>query len=264
MILAVLVLGLLLPRPAAADPGLEQILAGLRRAEAAREAAVREMAYTAEARVIEWRDPGRTQVKRETVSLRRVYVREPDLVHEDYLSMSIDGRPQTEKEMERELAKQRRGGRRQGGGEQFLSPFSPEAADLYDFRLLGESSLDGASAWRIGFEPKEPDQTRFRGTALVARSDYQPLYVEMAPSELPGVLEEFAMSIRFAPVGAHRFPARFLMEMRIKVSVLVTLTDRILTIEDRYSDYRLNPGLDDSLFAQEPGAVDSADNGRGK
>jgi hypothetical protein len=164
--------------------------------------------------------------------------------------------------MERELAKQRRGGRRQGSGEQFLSPFSSEAAGLYDFRFLGESSFEGLPAWRIDFVPKKSDQTRFRGTALVARSDYEPLYVEMAPSELPGVLEELSMSIRFAPVEGYSLPAHFLMEMRIKVSVLVTLADRILTIEDRYSDYRLNPGLDDSLFAQETGGMNSADRRR--
>jgi hypothetical protein len=237
----------------AAEPRLEEILTGLRRAEAARESSVREMVYIAEARVVEWEDPSRTEIRRETESLRRVYVREPDLMHNEYLSMSIDGRPLSRREMERELAKQRRGGRRDGGGS-FLSPFSPEADGLYDFRLLGKVDYEGQPAWRIGFAPREPDETRFRGTALVSRGDFQPMYVEMAPSELPGVLEEFAMSVRFEPVGGFRLPARFLMQMRVKVSVLVTLADRTLTIEDRYSDYRLNPGLDDALFDEPAGA----------
>jgi hypothetical protein len=236
--------------PTAADPSLQEILSGVRRAEVDREASVREMTYTAEAKVVEWKDASRAQVQRETVSVRRVYVREPDLVHNEYLSMSIDGRPLPPLEMERELAKQRRGGRRDAGGGQFLSPFSPEAEDLYDFRLLGGESFEGEPAWRIGFVPREPDQARFQGTAVVSRADYQPLYVELAPSRLPGILEELAMSIRFEAVQGYRLPASFSMQMRIKVSVLVTLADRTLTIEDRYSDYRLNPGLEDAIFAQ--------------
>jgi hypothetical protein len=241
--------------PTAADPSLQEILSGVRRAEVDREASVREMTYTAEAKVVEWKDASRAQVQRETVSVRRVYVREPDLVHNEYLSMSIDGRPLPPLEMERELAKQRRGGRRDAGGGQFLSPFSPEAEDLYDFRLLGGDSFEGEPAWRIGFVPREPDQSRFQGTALVGRADYQPLFVELSPSRLPGVLEEFAMSIRFASVQGYRLPAHFHMQMRIKVSVLVTLADRTITIEDRYADYRLNPGLDDAVFAEQSDAT---------
>ena len=81
-------------------------------AEAAREAAIHDMVYTAETRVIEWEDSARQQVKSETLSVRRVYVRAPDQMHNEYLSMTIDGRELNRKEMERELAKQRRGGRR--------------------------------------------------------------------------------------------------------------------------------------------------------
>jgi len=233
-----------------AEPGLEEILARMRRAEAVREAVIREMAYTAEARVVEWTDSTRTEIEQETVSLRRVYTRQPDLIHNEYLSMTVDGRPLSEAEMERELAKQRRGGGRgQGSGGGFVSPFSSEAAGLYRFTLLGETGYEGQAVWRIAFSPTEPDQSRMDGTALVSQTDYQPLLVEMTPSELPGVLKELSMRIRFAPVEGYWLPAHFVMDMRLRVSVIVTLADRTLTIEDRYSGYRLNPGLEDSLFA---------------
>ncbi|MBN1837281.1 MAG: hypothetical protein JW820_15610 [Spirochaetales bacterium] len=253
-VLVVVAWGLFAPLGAAAGPGLDEILAQVRRAEAEREAAVRETAYTAEARVLEWEDPSRSSVERETVSLRRVYTRKPDLVRNEYLSMRIDGRLLSEEEMERELAKQRRGGGGgQGGGErgggQFQSPFSPEAAEQYEFRLIGEVEFEGQPAWEIGFAPRAPDPRRMEGRALFSRDGYQPLYVEMVPSKLPGVLEELSMSMRFAPVQGYWLPERFLMNMRLRVSVIVTLADRILTIEDRYSGYSLNPGLPDSLFA---------------
>jgi hypothetical protein len=253
LLLVLIACGAFAPR-AVAEPGLDELLAGIRRAEAKRRAALREMVYTANARVVEWTDPSRTEIKQETISERRVYTREPDLMRNEYLSMAIDGRPLSEAEMRRELAKQRRGGGRgQGGGGQFVSPFSPEAAADYTFRFLGESDYEGQPAWRVAFSPVEPGEMRMEGSALVSQSDYQTLFVEMAPSELPSVLKEFAMRIRFAPVQGYWLPAHFRMEMRVKVSVIVTLADRTLTIEDLYSDYRLNPGLDDSVFAVEDG-----------
>jgi hypothetical protein len=71
----------------------------------------------------------------------------------------------------------------------------------------------------------------------------------MSPAELPRVLEEFAMNIRFASVDGFQLPAVFRMDMRVRVSFLFTLADRTLSIEDRYSDYRLNVGLDDDIFS---------------
>ena len=133
-----------------ANPTIEAVLREMQRAEAAREAAVRDMVYTAETRVIEWEDASRQTSKSETLSVRKVYMREPDQMRNEYLSMAIDGRPLSEAEMRRELAKQRRGGGRgQGGGGQFVSPFSPEAAADYTFRLLGEGDYEGQPAWRI-------------------------------------------------------------------------------------------------------------------
>jgi hypothetical protein len=253
-ILTFLAWGLLAPLAALADPKLDEILAALRRAELERRTEIRETAYIAEARVIEWKDPGRTEVKRETVSLRRVYTREPDLVHNEYLSMTVDGRLLSAAEMQRELARQRGGRQGSGGGggsDRFLSPLSPEAAELYDFRLLGPTEFEGESAWQLAFSPRKPGQSRMEGRALVSQRDYHVLYAEMVPSQLPGILEELRIGMRFAPVEGYWLPAQFRMEMRVRLSVLVTLVDRTLTIEDRYSGYRLNPGLEDSVFSAE-------------
>jgi hypothetical protein len=234
----------------AADPTVETVLREMQRAEAAREAAIRDMVYTAETRVIEWEDASRRTVKSETLSVRKVYVREPDQMRNEYLSMTIDGRRLSEKQMQRELAKQQRGGRREGNGE-FQSPFGAEAAPLYDFRLSGPQLFEGQSVWVVEFSPKQAEENLFNGSAYVTRGDYKPVYVEMAPAELPRVLEEFSMNIRFADVGGYRLPSEFSMDMRVRVSFLVTLTDRTLSIEDRYSDYRLNVGLADAVFEEE-------------
>jgi hypothetical protein len=230
------------------NPTVETIIRELQRAETAREAAIRDMVYTAETQVIEWEDASRRTVKTETLSVRKVYVREPDQLHNEYLSMTIDGRELTEKEMKRELAKQQRGGRNDGDAGDFQSPFSAEAAPLYDFKLNGEQLFEGRAVWVLDFTPKQAEKNLFSGSAYISQEDYQPVYVEMAPAVLPRVLEEFAMNIRLAPVGGYPLPSVFKMDMRVRVSFLITLSDRTLSIEDRYSGYRLNVGLDDEFF----------------
>jgi hypothetical protein len=250
---SLLTFGLLLPRAGyASDSTIETILRELQGAEAAREAAIRDMVYTAETRVIEWEDSARQEIKSETISVRRVYVRTPDQMHNEYLSMTVDGRALTRKEMERELAKQRRGGRRgsEGNGGGFQSPFSAEAAPFYDFELEGPEMFEGRAVWVVSFSPKKPEENLFTGRAYVDREDAQPVYVEMAPAVLPRVLEEFAMDIRFAPVNGYSLPSVFTMEMRVRISFLLTLADRTLSIEDRYSEYKLNVGLEEEIFSE--------------
>jgi hypothetical protein len=246
-----LALMLLFPQTGrAGNPTLEAILSEIRQADAARQEAVRDMVYTAETTVVEWEDASRESIKSETLSVRAVYAREPDQIHNEYLSMTIDGRRLSEREMGRELAKQRRGGRNQGDGD-FQSPFSPKVSDLYQFELKGQDVFDGREVWLLSFRPKEPEENLFTGTAVISQGDYQPIFVEMALAKLPGILEEIAMSIRFAPVGEYWLPSVFNMDMRVRISFLVTLADRTLSIEDRYSDYRLNVGLDAGMFENE-------------
>jgi hypothetical protein len=206
------------------------------------------MVYLAETQVVEWEDASRQAVKSEILSLRRVYSGEHGQLHNEYLSMIVDGRALDRKEMERELAKQRRGGRGEGERD-YRSPFSAEAAPLYDFQIEGQELLEGQPVWVVGFAPKQAEDDLFVGRAWISRTDYQPLYVEVAPAVLPRVLERLAMSIRFAAVDGFRLPSVFRMEMRVRVNFLVTLADRTLSIEDRYSGYRLNVGVDDEVFA---------------
>ena len=234
----------------ATNPTIETVLREIQQAEEAREAAIRDMVYTAETRVVEWEDPSRRAVKSETLSVREVYVRGPDKIRNEYLSMTIDGQKLSQKEMQRELARQQRGGRRDGNGE-FQSPFSAEAAPLYDFELEGPQLFEGQRVWVVKFTPKPAEENLFSGSAYISQADYQPVYVEMAPAVLPRVLEEFSMNIRFAEVEGYRLPSVFSMDMRIRVSFLVTLADRTLSIEDHYSEYRLNVGLEDDIFTGE-------------
>lgn len=225
---------------------LEHILSTLRRAEEEMQGSVYETVYTARATVIEWEDPSRTRAASTNESLRRVYTRRPDQVHEEYLSMTVDGRALDPEEIQRELARQRRGGRRDG---RFRSPFSPEMADQYEFTLLGSEDFEGQAAWSVGFRPRVPAADLVEGVLRVSGDGYHPLVVEMRPAKPPAVLQELTVSMRFAPVLGYWLPERFSMQMRLRVRFLVTFADRVLSIDDRYSDYRINPGIPDEVFA---------------
>lgn len=145
------------------------------------------------------------------------------------------------------LREVQRGGRRDGNGE-FQSPFSAEAAPLYNFEIKGMALFEEQAVWVVEFTPEQAEENLFSGSAYISQEDYQPVYVEMAPAVLPRVLEEFSMKIRFAAVEGYRLPSVFSMDMRVRISFLVTMADRTLSIEDYYSDYRLNVGLDDDIF----------------
>ena len=243
----VLILPILLlagsPFVPAEDARMRTILAGIQRAEAVREAAISDMAYMAETRVVEWVDEARKEIKKETHSLRKVYVLGGDQIHNEYLTMTVDGRRLSSKQMQRELAKQRRGG--EGG---FSSPYNPETAPLYNFELKGLKRYEGREVWIVAFEPKQAADDLYSGTAYVSTQDYQTQYLEISPAKLPGVLKQFAMSIRFAPVDGFWLPEVFSMDMHVRIDFLLTLSDRTLSIVDRYSQYRLNVGVDPELF----------------
>ena len=51
-----------------------------------------------------------------------------------------------------------------------------------------------------------------------------------------------------APVDGFWLPEVFSMDMHVRIDFLLTLSDRTLSIVDRYSQYRLNVGVDPELF----------------
>jgi hypothetical protein len=54
--------------------------------------------------------------------------------------------------------------------------------------------------------------------------------------------------IVFARAYGWWLPARFNMELYLKVQVIINLVEKRITVEERYSDYRLFNHLPDSLF----------------
>ncbi len=213
---------------------LEEVLETMRAQERRLDAEVHDMVYLAEATLVEWQDfPGGRQ-RRRTESVRRVTVVRPDTMRNEYLSMSIDGRPLSQAEMRRET------GRDRGRSAALKSPFREDMAGLYLFRLSGSELLEGVPVWVVEFEPRQAGEGLGRGRAYVDAAGRHAVALEFTPSRLPGVVKHLQMTLRLAPVEGYWLPSRFTMEARVKVQFLFTLAERTFSFEDRYSHYRLN------------------------
>ena len=68
------------------------------------------------------------------------------------------------------------------------------------------------------------------------------------PARLPWVVADTDMKLDFDWEQGYLLPDRFEMNMDLRIRFIVTLLDRRLRIEDRFTDYRFNSGLPDSLF----------------
>lgn len=58
-----------------------------------------------------------------------------------------------------------------------LFPFTTEEQEKYDFHLIGQDSVEGRMAYRIGFAPKNKEMYLWTGEALIDNTDFQPIRV---------------------------------------------------------------------------------------
>jgi hypothetical protein len=58
-----------------------------------------------------------------------------------------------------------------------LFPLTSEEQKEMEFRLVGEEPMDGRSAFRVAFRPKDKDEFTWAGDAWIDKQDFQPIYV---------------------------------------------------------------------------------------
>ncbi|OGS27295.1 MAG: hypothetical protein A2297_00420 [Elusimicrobia bacterium RIFOXYB2_FULL_48_7] len=217
-----------------AETSLDHILkqAGLRQEKI--EKGVVDMNFTANTAFLQKNTEGKTEKK--INSSRVVYQKQPDILIEKYSSMEIDGKALTANELDKETKKrQKRTDRRQS-----KSPFSPSMKDSYAHALSGETEFEGRSAWVVSFTPKEKKETFIEGKAYISKKDFSVLGMDFVPAVLPPVIKAMKMSMSMAPVDGYWLPAKFRMEITLKITFIFTLADKRIEIEETYSDYKLN------------------------
>jgi hypothetical protein len=183
----------------------------------------------------------------EIIALRRIYTRDRDQEHEQYIAMSKNGKDLNAREMGAEIRQWQKMGKRRGSTKM---PFDPAWQDSYTFMLEGADTLDTVRVWRIAFRGKEAADDLIDGVAYVRMDNYHILRLEAVSSKLPSVIKKMRRVYTYMDVEGYVLPATFQMELHVKVKFIITFADKHIMIEDQYSDYQVNTGLPDSLFTK--------------
>jgi hypothetical protein len=159
--------------------------------------------------------------------------------------MSIDGRTLDETQMAAEVLSWQKKGRRSASPKM---PFYPEMRGNFSYELLGTETMDGQATWKIGFAPIKPAQEYAVGTMYVSKSDHDIVRMISKPSKTSSVVKKLDMVMTFAKEQGYWLLNKFEMQAKIKVKFLITFANVNFTLEDNYSDFRLNMEIPDSLF----------------
>ena len=181
-------------------------------------------------------------LKKEVVSRKRIYARGMTRRHDEYLSMSINGRKLDKKEMEKEVEKGKR------DDMEIKLPLTPEGEGHYNFQLIGDDNLNGVDVWIIGFEAKEKKDEYVNGRGYVSKDTFGIVRLELAPAKISRLVENLSVYVDSARIQGYWMPAKFEVDVTIKLSFLYY---KRITIEEIYSQFKLNNKFDDSLFESE-------------
>lgn len=188
------------------------------------------------------------KIEREVIAERRVYMKGDSKRHEEYLYMIINGKKLDDREMEKELKDWRKNGKKQ---EETKMPLTPEGEGAYNFYLVGSERLDDVDTWIIGFEAKQKKEGYVNGKGYISKSNFNIMRAEFTPAKLPRVIKDMSMALSYSEVKGYWMPVKFEMDMKVKVSLVLDLYYKHITIEDVYSQYSFNNRLGDSIFESE-------------
>lgn len=126
-----------------------------------------------------------------------------------------------------------------------LFPLTTEAQKDLTFKLVGEQTVEGRPAYRIGFGPKDRGDLTWAGEALIDKEEFQPVSVytrlsrrlpfyvrTMLGTDLPGV----GFNVRYVRVDKDVwFPVSFGTEFRLRA---VFFINRNISVSMENKDFR--------------------------
>lgn len=183
------------------------------------------------------------EIKKEILTKKRIYTKGADKRYDEYLSMSINGKELSKKEMEKEIEDDK-----DDDEDEFKMPLTPEGEGGYDFYLIGDTEYDGVDVWILGFRAKESKKGYVNGKGYIAKGTYDIVRAEVAPAKVPRIVKDINISVTSAPLHGYWMPAKFELDLKIKLSFLYY---KRITISEAYSDYMLNRQIDESIFEKE-------------
>lgn len=172
---------------------------------------------------------------------RTVYSKGYDLQKSVYSEVIENGRVLSETEKNKVLKQSR-------GDLQTKLPFDMRYRNLYRFVYLGEENFNGIPIWKIGYEPNKKGKDFIQGFAYVLKSDTNVIQYQSTPVGLPFVLKNFNIVLDYTKVGKYWVPEKFFLQMELDVKVIFSFSHKFIQMQEIYSNYRFNTGLDDNFF----------------
>lgn len=182
-----------------------------------------------------------SKVEKEVTTERRIYAKK-EKRHEEYISMTVNGKKLNEQEMQDELKDWQKRGKAQS---ETKMPLTPEGDGAYNFRLIGSQKIKGADTWVISFEPKQKKDGYIVGKGYISKNDFKLLRIEFSPAKTSKVIDHINLALDYSDFNGYWMPAKFKMDLKIKI---VFLYSKQIIVEDSYLQYQFNGKFDDSIF----------------
>lgn len=185
-------------------------------------------------------------IKKDVVIQRRIYMKQQGKRYEEYISVIVDGRTLSKEEAEKEQKEWQKKSKLQ----EIKMPLSKEAKGDYDYKLIGSDVFNGMPVWVVQFKAKKEEYGYINGKGYLLKDKCDVVYAEFVPAKMPPVIviKNMNMSLSYSEVQGYWLPSRFEMNLEVNAKFLINMFYRKIKIDDIYTQYKLNTGLQDSLF----------------
>lgn len=184
------------------------------------------------------------EIKKDIIIQRRVYMKKPGKRHDEYLSMTVNGKQLSKEEMEKEIESWKKRSKAQ----ESKMPLTPEGKDAYNFKLIGEKVINSIQVWIVEFIAKQKDDGYVNGKLYISKNDYNIIRTEFSPVKLPSIIKGLDLVLTYSEVQGYWLPVKFEMDMKINVKFVLNMYYKHIKIEDVYFQHKFNSQLEDSLF----------------
>jgi hypothetical protein len=181
------------------------------------------------------------EIKKKVITKKRVYVKRYGKQREEYLSIIIDGRELDGKEMKKEAEKMKKNSK----SREMKMPLTKEGEGMYEYQLSGDGTQNDVNVWIVDFNSKEEEDGYINGKGYISKDGFNIVRAEFTPAKLSSVIQDIDMSMNYSEIQGYWFPAEFKMDLTIKLSFLYY---KRIIVEETYSEYKFNNGIEDSFF----------------
>ena len=172
---------------------------------------------------------------------RRVYSKGYDKQKSEYSEVIENGKRLSQSEMKKALKQNR-------GDMKTKLPFASPYRNSYTFNYISEEYYNDMAVWKIGYKPNKKGKDFIQGFAYVLKNDSNIVQYQFKPVGLPFVLKNFNIILDYSKTEKYWVSTKFCLQIEIDVKVIFSLSHKFLRVQESYSNYKFNTGLDDSFF----------------